>query len=277
MEKKDILAADFLDLLFEGRNKAYGAYDLRKTYNKRIGYALGGTTLVCMLFIAGSIWAHAKKKSDAVLIVGPTVVLENIKQDEPKPEEIKPLKPEQQKVATTQYVVPKIVQDDQVKPEEEMKEMAVLEDTKIGAMNVEGAKDDNIVAPPVEKGTGNIEAPRSSDDLDYNKTFTVVQIPASFKGGPEAWRKYLERNLNSDVPVSNGAPPAKYTVVISFVVDRLGKISDVKAENDPGYGTKEEALRVILKGPDWVPAEQNGRKVAYRHRQSIAFDVHEGN
>ncbi|MBN8719799.1 MAG: energy transducer TonB [Sediminibacterium magnilacihabitans] len=277
MEKKDILAADFLDLLFEGRNKAYGAYDLRKTYNKRITYALGGTTLVCMLFIAGSIWAHAKKKSDAVLIVGPTVVLENIKQDEPKPEEIKPLKPEQQKVATTQYVVPKIVQDDQVKPEDEMKDMAVLEDTKIGTMNVEGTKDDNVVAPPVEaKGTGVVVAPKGKDE-DLDKIFYSVQIPASFNGGEQAWRKYLERNLNSDVPVSNGAPPAKYTVIISFVVDRFGKISDVKAENDPGYGTKEEALRVILKGPDWVPAEQNGIKVAYRHCQSIAFDVYDGN
>ncbi len=277
MEKKDILAADFLDLLFEGRNKAYGAYDLRKTYNKRIGYALGGTTLVCMLFIAGSIWAHAKKKSDAVLLVGPTVVLENIKQDEPKPEEIKPLKPEQQKVATTQYVVPKIVQDDQVKPEDEMKDMAVLEDTKIGTMNVEGTKDDNVVAPPVEaKGTGVVVAPKGKDE-DLDKIFYSVQIPASFNGGEQAWRKYLERNLNSDIPASNGAPPAKYIVIISFVVDRFGKISDVKAENDPGYGTKEEALRVILKGPDWVPAEQNGRKVAYRHRQSIGFDLRETN
>lgn len=277
MEKKDILAADFLDLLFEGRNKAYGAYDLRKTYNKRITYALGGTTLVCMLFIAGSIWAHAKKKNKAELMVEAVVELKNIKTEDPKPQEIKPLKIEQPKVATNQYVVPKIVKDDEVKPEEEMKEVVELENTKIGTMNVEGAKDDGIVAPPVEKGTSNLEAPKSKDDVDYNKIFPVVQIPASFKGGPEAWRKYLERNLNSDVPVSNGAPPAKYTVIISFVVDKLGKISDVKAENDPGYGTKEEALRVILKGPDWVPAVQNGRNVAYRHRQSIAFDVHDGN
>lgn len=273
MEKKDILTSDFLDLLFEGRNKAYGAYDLRRTYNKRITVALGGTTLICLLFIAGSIWAHAKKKENRMLLVEATVELKNIKQDEPKPEEIKPLKPELPKVATTQYVVPKITPDDQVKPEEEMKEMAVLEDTKIGNMNVDGAKDEGMVAPLVEaKGTGIISAPKNKGD--ENETgFISVEIPASFKGGIEAWRKYLERNLNRDLPTENGAPAGDYPVIVSFMVDKDGKISDVRAENDPGYGTKDEAVRVIKKGPDWVPAQQNGKYVTYRHRQSIVFKV----
>lgn len=278
MEKKDILTADFLDLLFEGRNKDYGAYELRKTYGKRITLALCATGFICLLFIAGSIWAHARKKTGPALLAGPEVVLENIKQDEPQPEPVRPLPQPEQQVATTQYVVPRIVNDDQVNPDETMKEIEVLADTKIGTMNVEGTKDDNIVAPPVNKeGTGKVAAPRSDDDIDYNKIFVSVQIPASFNGGPEGWLRYLQRHLNSETPVSNGAPNGRYVVFVTFVVDKSGKISDVRAENDPGFGTKEEALRVILKGPDWVPAEQNGRKVAYRHRQSIVFEVNEGN
>jgi protein TonB len=64
-------------------------------------------------------------------------------------------------------------------------------------------------------------------------------------------------------------------VIVSFVVDKTGMISDVQAENDPGFGTKAEAIRAIRKGPNWIPAEQNGRKVIYRQKQSISFRVSE--
>jgi len=141
------------------------------------------------------------------------------------------------------------------------------------AEEVRKAKDEGIVAPPVETGTGKVEAPKQEED--YDKVFTVVQIPAEFPGGLPAWTKYLERNLNRDLPVNNGAPPGKYTVVVSFIVDKNGGISEVQAENDPGYGTKEEAVRVIKKGPSWKPAVQNGRNVIYRHKQSITFQVSE--
>jgi protein TonB len=81
--------------------------------------------------------------------------------------------------------------------------------------------------------------------------------------------------LNRDLPVENGAPTGKYSVVVSFIVSKDGSISEVKAENDPGYGTKEEAERVIQRGPKWKPAVQNGRSVIYRQRQSIVFMVSE--
>jgi protein TonB len=160
-----------------------------------------------------------------------------------------------------------------VKPKDEIKEVEKLEDTKIGTINQEGAKDEGLVAPPVEKSTGVVQAPKVEED--YDKVFTVVQIPAEFPGGLPAWQKYLERNLNRDLPVENGAPPGKYTVVVSFIVSKTGDISDVQAENDPGYGTKAEAIRVIQKGPKWKPAVQNGRQVIYRHKQAITFVVSE--
>jgi len=114
-------------------------------------------------------------------------------------------------------------------------------------------------------------------DNQKAKVFTVVQIPAEFPGGLPAWQKYLERNLNRDLPVENGAPPGKYTVYVTFIVDKSGGMSDVAAENDPGYGTKDEAIRVIKKGPNWKPAVQNGRNVNYRHIQNIIFVVAESN
>ena len=96
-----------------------------------------------------------------------------------------------------------------------------------------------------------MEAPKVEED--YDKVFTVVQIAAEYPGGLAAWSKYLERNLNRDLPVENGAPPGKYTVIVSFIVSKTGDVSEVAAENDPGYGTKAEAVRVIQKGPNGNP------------------------
>ncbi|MEI6265164.1 MAG: energy transducer TonB [Sphingobacteriia bacterium] len=274
MDVNKILTADFLDLIFDGRNKEYGAYDLRKTYNKRITYALIGTFIICALLLVGSIIANTAKKGKAEIIVQ-DVSLENVQQEK-KPEPPPPPPPPKQeppKVEITKFTPPKIVKDEEVKEDDEIKEVDKLEDTKIGAINQEGAKDDGIVAPPVETGTGVVEAPKVEED--YDKVFTVVQIAAEFPGGLPAWSKYLERNLNRDLPVENGAPPGKYTVVVSFIVSKDGSISDVVAENDPGYGTKAEAVRVITKGPKWKPAVQNGRNVIYRHKQSITFQVSE--
>jgi hypothetical protein len=126
-------------------------------------------------------------------------------------------------------------------------------------------------------GKGNIpnEIEGSSVKEDYNKAFTIVQIPAEFPGGIPAWSKYLERNLNRNLPKSKGAAPGKYTVNVSFKVDKNGGIYDVKAENDPGYGTKEEAERVIKAGPSWKPAVQNGRNVDCLLTVAITFMITE--
>lgn len=274
MELNKILSADILDILFDGRNKEYGAYELRKTYNKRIKYSMGGMILICVLMLVGSLIANSTKKQKADIVVA-DMSLENVK-EEKKPEPPPPPPPPKQeppKVEITKFTPPKIVKDEEVKPDEEIKEVEKLEDTKIGTINQEGAKDEGVVAPPVEKGTGVVVAPKVEED--YDKVFTVVQIAAEYPGGLPAWTKYLERNLNRDLPVENGAPPGKYTVVVSFIVSKTGDISDVTTENDPGYGTKAEAMRVITKGPKWKPAVQNGRNVIYRHKQSITFVVSE--
>ena len=275
MDVSKILSADILDIIFEGRNKEYGAYDLRKTYEKRLKTALIGMIVVCTLLVIGSVIANSAGNKKVQQVVQ-DVNLEAMKQEEKKPEPPPPPPPPKQeppKVEITKFTPPKIVKDEEVKEKDEIKEVEKLEDTKIGTVNQEGTKDEGIVAPPVESGTGKVQAPKQEED--YDKVFTVVQIPAEFPGGLPAWTKYLERNLNRDLPVNNGAPPAKYTVVVSFIVDKTGAISEVQAENDPGYGTKEEAVRVIKKGPAWKAAVQNGRNVIYRHKQSITFQVSE--
>lgn len=101
------------------------------------------------------------------------------------------------------------------------------------------------------------------------------EIPASFTGGKDVWQKYLDRNLKKDIVVEKGGPAGKYTVKVSFIVDPYGGISDVKALNNPGYGSATEAVRMIQKGPKWVPAQEKGKPVASRVVQSITYVVSE--
>jgi protein TonB len=273
MDANKILTADALDLIFEGRYKDFGAYELRKTYNKRILIALISMLLAAALFSGGSIYSNSgkkKKKSAETFVEDVSLVDNKTEKEKLPPPPPPPPKQEPPKVELAKFTPPKIVKDEEVKKEDEVKEQEKLEEVKIGSFDQKGDKID-VVAAPVEVSTGPTQVP----DEETDKIFTSVQIQSTFPGGPEAWAKFLTRTLNRDLPVENGAPAAIYKVIVSFVVSRDGSISDVKAENDPGYGTAAEAVRVIQKGPKWTPAEQNGHRVIYRHRQVIGFQVTE--
>jgi TonB-dependent SusC/RagA subfamily outer membrane receptor len=107
---------------------------------------------------------------------------------------------------------------------------------------------------------------------NYQKNVTRIK-PPQFPGGEEALAKYLEQNLNHKLPQERGGPEGKYTVVLSFLVEEDGTISNLEARNDPGYGTAEEAIRVIRNGPKWIPSERDGKKGNYLKRISIEFMV----
>jgi len=272
MDKNQILQSEWLDILFDGKNKSYGAYELRKTYNGRLKKAMIISFSIAALFVTVILMANVHTTVANTLSVI-DISLEKFKEEIKKVEIVEPIKKEPIKVETVSVTPPKIVKDNEVKPEEEVKTIDQMENVQINNFNQEGEKNIDIVNPPIEKSIAGVSLIAKEEDAE--KVFYVVQIPAEFPGGINGWRNYLERNLNSDIPVSNGAPAGRYTVVVSFLVDKSGVISDVIVENDPGYGTKAEAIRVIAKGPNWKPAIQNGNKVIYRHKQSITFMVSE--
>ena len=103
--------------------------------------------------------------------------------------------------------------------------------------------------------------------------FTKVDFEAGYPGGSEGWINYLRKNLNANVPVDNGAPAGKFTVIIKFVVSRNGSLSDINAETKQGYGMEEEVIRIIKKSGNWIAAEQNNRKVNAYRRQPVTFVV----
>lgn len=272
MEANKILTSDILDLIFENRNKEYGAYELRRTYNRRIVMALVITASIALLALLGSFIA-SKLEKDKETIKIEQVTLQDIKQEEDKPEPPPPpppKPPDPPKIETAKFTPPKIVKDEEV--QEPPPQQEELKETKIDVKAQEGVKDEGIVAPvEIDQGKQIIEEKKEDD----NHIFEKVEIEASFKGGEGAWKKYLERNLNANVGPDNGAPPGVYTVYVQFVVSKDGSISDVRALTNHGYGMEGEAMRVIKKGPAWVPAVQNGRNVNAYRKQPITFQVTE--
>jgi protein TonB len=272
MEANKILGADVLDLIFEGRNKEYGAYDLRKTYNKRLITSLLIVGALCLLlFIGYLVSALLVDKNETKNVVVQDVQLEEIKQEEKKeepPPPPPPKPPEPPKVEMAKFTPPKIVKDEEVKEEEKPPEVEKLEETKIGTMNQEGQKDEGIVAPPVEDaGKGVVEAPKK-DEEDWDKTFTKVEIESEYPGGAAAWQRYLNRNLRyPQEAIDNEVQGA---VVVQFIVDKEGNVSDVEAISGP-QELRAEAVRVIKKSGKWTPAVQNGRQVKSYKKQPIVF------
>lgn len=272
MDVNKIMNADFLDILFDGRNKEYGAYELRRSYNKRLTIAITAMILIALMIFLGSVISKEAEKNRKAKMEVQDVKLEEVKEqpkNEPPPPPPPPKMPDPPKIEIAKFTPPKIVKDEEVKEDEKPPEIEKIEQAKIGTINQEGNKDEGIVAPPVEsKGTGEVVAPKAVEE-DYDKVFTKVENPAEFPGGPDAWRRYLERNLQyPEQAQENGT---QGVVRVQFIVDKEGNISEVQALNDPGDGLAEEAVRIIKRGPKWTPAEQNGRKVIYRHIQAITF------
>jgi antitoxin component YwqK of YwqJK toxin-antitoxin module len=105
--------------------------------------------------------------------------------------------------------------------------------------------------------------------------FTREEREASFPGGQQAWAKFLQENLDANVPVRKKAKAGKYQVVVRFIVNKDGEISDISAETNLGHGMEQEVIRLIKTSPKWIPASQYGRKVNAYRRQPVTFQIDE--
>lgn len=124
--------------------------------------------------------------------------------------------------------------------------------------------------PPGKKSLRSQSTDARLGDIDESQIFEKVETDAYFPGN---WMSYLMEHLNADLPSINKAPAGSYTVIVQFIVDKKGKISDVKAMNDPGYGLAKEAVRVIKASGRWSPGQQNGKPVTCYKRQPITWVV----
>jgi periplasmic protein TonB len=265
MDTNKILSADLLDLLFDDRNKAYGAYELRRSYNKRIKKALFITATLTGVIIAGVAFASSVKPVMDDPIIH-EVTIADIPDDPtppppPPPQELPPPEP----VRTEQLTQMQIVQDDQV--DEPLPTQDDLDKANIGVIKQDGIDAPEIIEPvDPGNGTGIVEAKKEKEP----EIWTTVEIDAKFEGD---WIKFLKNTLNANVPVDNGAPAGRYKVAVRFVVDVDGTVSDITPVTNVGFGMEQEAIRALKKAKKWEPAFQNGVHVKAYRTQFIVFEV----
>ena len=267
MEPNKILSAKLIDLVFDDRNKEYGAYELRNTYSRRIKKSLLITFVISALAFGGAVLANSVKKVKSRYTVGPVVQLTEIKEKKPPEKLPEPeKKPEVEKVRTEKLTQLVIKPDDEVT--DPPPSIDDLDSAQIDTKTRAGKPDIFIAEPPQLPGDANgiFEKPVTEDP----GPFTSVEVDAKFIGN---WKSFLERNLNAGVATDNNAPAGRYSVVVQFVVDVEGNVSDIKTLTTHGYGLEAEAVRALKKATKWEPAIQNGRKVKAYRKQVITFDV----
>lgn len=258
------------EIIFQGRNKEYGAYELRTGYAKRMRLAvyLMGFFPLLIYFFAVRRSTSATTDTAPVFRFKEEMTTTSVHFDPIEIPETRPAAGRAAPAAATSAFVspPRITTTPD--PSRAMASQADLINTVPGAVNLPGVPYTGMVIPPagpVSVGNG--------DNLTGNEILDVVQVEASFPGGERKWIQYLQRNADGEVATTHEAPSGTYTVMIKFVVDTLGNISDVHALTAHGYGMENEAIRVIQRGPRWVPAQQNGHRVKAYRKQPITFRV----
>ncbi len=273
MQKNEILNADILDILFDGKNKSYGAYDLRKTYDQRLRKSILFTVFLMFLVFLGIVFQGMAGKNSMPDFEVQDICITSIKKTAVQPPlptlPPKPIKPVE--LNQVIFTPPIVVKDDLVEPDEQIQD--IQEDEVISNKTIESDFKNQVIHAPVTEERSNVlEAPKVDEETTI---FVRVENEAEFPGGHQAWVRYLHQHLNPNAPVENGAPNGTYQVIVKFVVSKDGIISNVNGETKFGYGMEEEAIKIITRGPKWKPALQNGRNVNAYRRQPITFVVEE--
>ncbi|RAJ10928.1 protein TonB [Chitinophaga skermanii] len=272
METNKILQSDFIDLLFNGRNQDYGAYELRKSYNKRVRNSILATFSISLLLVGGYVIASNSDLSNIDRSRKPVVVTTVLEHVE-IPETVTPPPPPVQAppppaVATIAFTHPRIVDNDQVQPEEEMPPIESTDNKAIGIKTTDGVEGDfDPSANGLGPTAGGVETPPVEKKEEI---YTFVEIMPSFPGGDQALHKFLnDKIVYPSMAAENGI---EGTVFVTFVVDGDGNIKDFKTTGAVrGGGLEEEALRVVKKMPKWNPGKQNGKPVNVQFNLPIRF------
>lgn len=272
MSKIDLISNAWCDLVFEGKNQAYGAYKLRKGTSKRNLWSI-----IIVLIAAVAIFSAIAIKNviEANQKVAVTTAVELSKIDKtPKVEKKKAApKIEQPKVvekvkSSIKFTAPVIKKDSEVKPEEEMKTQEDLQKTKttIGAFTVVG---NDEIGGEVLKAKEEIAQPEPPKNEEENKVFDVVEEQPSFPGGQGALMAWLNDNIKYPVVAAENGIQGK--VIVQFVVGKNGSISNVKVLRSVDPSLDREAVRVVSSMPNWTPGKQNGASVNVRFTLPVTF------
>ena len=275
MSKIDLINDSWVDLVFESKNKSYGAYQLRKNTGKR--------NVKSMLIVFGTIaailiasWAKVaiENAMPKKVAIETDVELSKLaqKKEPAKVERKEPVKVEmEQKVvekvkSSVKFTAPEIKKDDEVKPEDELKSQDELSktNTAIGSFDVKG---NDEAAGEVLKAKEVIadEKPKEEE----TKVFDVVEQMPQFPSKNAALFEYLSKHIKYPVIAEENGIQGR--VIVTFVVERDGSITDVKVVKSVDPSLDKEAQRVVKSMPRWIPGKQNGSAVRVKYTVPVTF------
>ena len=244
-------------IVFENRNKNYGAYPLRVSYHGRLTRAFIFSTVGFFIVAFSPLvseWMKGKMKQE---IKPAKEIVVNLTEPPPVDETPPPPPPPplQQLRETVKFTPPKVVDkpiDEEPPPQEKLSE------TTVSTVTQEGEKQIDLPPEPIV-------------DPDEGKIFTIVDEMPLFPGGEEKLYEFMRNNIIYPAVAREYGVHGK--VAISFLIDKAGKIKDIKIAKGIGSGCDEEALRVISMMPDWIPGKQNGRPVSVLYYLPVFFNL----
>lgn len=260
-EGTTMVAQSWEDIVFENRNKAYGAYLNRKSYSKSVVIAALVTFLILIFVLAfpaiKEFFGSLGEKEEVVVKNTTVVSLDQpppITPNQPPPPDIRIPPP----VKTIIKFLPPKVTEKEVVEEEEMPTIEEIKQNETGSEDVQGDVTTTFEEP----------APAVVEE-DVNKVFLVVEQPPEFEGGMEAMYKFINKNMK--YPASARRMNIEGSVFVGFVVDADGKISEAAVIKGISADCDKEALRVVQMMPKWKPGKQSGRPVRVKFVLPIKF------
>ena len=279
MAKIDLYDPKWVEMVFAGKNKEYGAYQLRKgTSGRNIKSLL---ILVIAAALVGGFLAwkvieqkQAEEQQAYMEAMKLAELQEQAKKEKKKPEPVKPkIEPKKEiPVAreTQKFTAPVIKKDELVKEENQVKQMDKLDDkVAVGTENKEGVKDRTVEAVRNDIAVAAPPPPPAPKPEVATKVFDVVEEMPSFPGGQGALMSYLASNIKYPVVAQENGVQGR--VIVSFVVERDGSISDVKVARSVDPSLDREAQRVVKSMPKWKPGKQNGSAVRVKYTVPVVF------
>lgn len=267
MKPQDMAYSDMNEMVFEQRNKDYGAFRLRKMYRRHIMVALL-VSIGIFALVMGLPWIMNALKGPETVVELPARIVSITDLAPPPPiEDVAPPPPPEFKLPappqeTIKFLPPKVTEKE-VPEEEEMPTIAEVKNAPvIGTETIEGPGEVVFEEPPAE-----ITSTKESEPA----IFTVVEQMPEFPGGEKALFEFLGKHTR--YPASAENLGIQGTVYTSFVIDANGKISHIEVQRGISKDCDKEAIRVIESMPDWKPGKQGGRPVAVRFVLPFRFKL----
>lgn len=271
--KLNIYKNEWLDVVFAGRNKAYGAYVLRKigpamtTRSLLIGIVVFVSAVTSPLVI--KLVDKGDKNQTVDRIIETEVVLsEPPPVDEETPPPPPPVEPPPPRVDQVRMPPPVVVEASKVK-DEEPPTVEELRKADPGPKTIEGDPTAEIrIDLPVGEGPKEQEV---TESVGADHIFEAVEVQPTPPGGMNEFLKYVGSNYQ--YPAQAEAQGVSGRVVLTFVVERDGSLTDIRVVRDLKYGTGEEAIRVLKRAKKWSPGIQNGRPVRVQFTLPIVLNL----